>query len=154
MTKKVRLFICTFSIATMLCFVPVAINTIGCASAGKNAYVTSGITHVTAVTALKGWNEYLGVTYTNIATQASVDPVKAEKRRVALLEQEKQVKDAHVKYQAAQLAVLVSAKEFSRLPPNNPNTPAAEDRLVAAIAAASVTLTALLDLLQQFGIKL
>lgn len=129
-------------------------SVVGCASVSRNAYISSGITHTTARVALTGWDEYLSQQYTTVTNLTEANPEKAEKLRAELLEKEVKVRDAYEKYQAAQLAVLTAAQAFSQIAPSDPNSPRAEDQLTASIAAAGITLSALVDLIQKFGVKL
>lgn len=135
----------------------IAVSVVGCSSGCKsptrNAYVASGVTHTAAAAALRGWNDYLGAEYEKIGNLSATDPEKAAKQRADLLDKEKQVSDAWGKYQSAQLAVLIAAQEFAKVPPGDPNAPNAQDRLNAAVVASTVTLNAVIDLLKQFGIK-
>lgn len=124
----------------------------GCKSTAKSTYVVSGVTHVAAVNGLRGWNEYIGRAYADAA--ANTDTNKAAQARGKILEQEVQVKAAWEKYQAAQLTALTAAQEFSKIPPKDPNAPAAQDRLAAAMAASAATLVDVVALLEKFGIKI
>lgn len=117
---------------------------VGCKSFSHDSYVASGVTHITARTALKAWNEYLAKEYAKADT----------KRTSELMAQERQVKLAYEKYVDSQMLVLVVSQEYGRLQPNDPNTPVVNDRLTVAINSATVTLESLMTLLEKFGIKL
>lgn len=152
--KGFKVFVSLLSTLAMLA-IPVAM--VGCSGGCKTkpsttAYQVSGVTHASLVSALRGWNDYLGAEYKAIAALPDTDANKA-KRKDALIAKEKQLKAAWEKYQAAQIAVLTAAQEFSKIPANDPNASNAQDRLNAAVAASSVTLGAVIDLLRQFGVK-
>lgn len=125
----------------------------GCQSTTRTTYVASGATHVGVVTALKGWDAYLGQEDARLAELAKTDKAKADKERSDIADKNKQVRDAYAKYQASQIAVLTAAQEFAKVPANDPNAPGAQDRLSVAVAASSATLATLLDLLKTFGVK-
>lgn len=139
------------TVALWLAVVPLGIVGcgFGCQSTSKTTYAASGVTHIAAVTALKGWNEYLGNEYASILAQSATDPDKAGKRKTALLAKEEQVKAAYEKYRASQIVVLTAAQEFGREP-----SATGQDKLSAAVAASAATLASLLDLLKTFGVKL
>lgn len=124
----------------------------GCKSTTKTAYRTSGVTHVTVASGLRGWNDYLAAKDAELKTLAVTDPTKADAERAKIGEQNAKVKDAYNKYQHAQVALLTAAQEFSKIPPNDPNAPAGADRLSAAVAAATATMGSVLALLADFGI--
>lgn len=152
--KGFKVFVSLLSTIAMLA---VPIGLVGCTGGCKSspsttAYKVSGVTHASLTAALRGWNDYLSAEYKAIAALPDTDATKA-KRKSDLLEKEKQLKSAWEKYQASQIAVLTAAQEFSKIPPSDPNAPSAQDRLNAAVAASSVTLNAVIDLLRQFGVK-
>lgn len=139
-----------------VCLMAVSISVpLGCSTnQSKVAYVSSGATHISARAALSGWNDYLGREYAAIAEQAKTDPEKAAKRKAELTAREVTVKAAYERYQASQLAVLTAAQAFSRVRAGNTNAPAAQDRLTEAVAASSVTLASVLDVLREFGVQI
>jgi len=126
----------------------------GCKSTPtRTVYVASGITHAGAVAALRGWNEYLGTQYKEIAELAKSDVPGADRRRAEMLAKEGKVSDAWKKYQASQIAVLSAAQAFAKVPPNDPGVATAQDRLNAAVAASTEALAQAIGLLRQFGLK-
>lgn len=123
----------------------------GCKSVTTNTYKASGVTHVTAVAALKVWNEYVGVAYAQAAS--NTDTNKAALARAELLAKEEQVQAAWEKYQAAQISLLNITQSFSKVDPNAPHDPTAWDRLSQASIAASEAAAELVGLLRKFGLK-
>jgi hypothetical protein len=149
--KQFRNMIGALVCAVSLLVVPIGGS--GCKSPARNAYVASGATHVSVAAGLKGWNEYLGAKDAELTTLAATEPAKATAERAKLGSQTAQLESAYRKYQAAQLAVLTAAEEFSKIPKGDPNQSAATDKLTAASAAYSATMASVLNLLKEFGIK-
>lgn len=149
--KRFFSILCAFSLFA----IPIAIAGCsgGCKSTERTAYVGSGVTHISVTAALRSWNDYLGLRDAELTALANTDPAKAAKERQKLGEQNAKIKDAYAKYQAAQLAVLTAAQLFGNLSPDDPNAPAAADRLNASIAASATTMNSVIDLLKQFGVK-
>lgn len=102
----------------------------GCGSLTETVYHTSGTAHVTARTALLGWNDYLA---THEVSEAA----------------ELRVKAAYEKYQAAQIALLSAAIVWEDA--QNPDN---EARLEQATASAGEALAALVKLVRTLGVKL
>lgn len=124
----------------------------GCKSTTTNTYKASGVTHVAATAALRGWNEYLGKAYAEAA--ANTDTNKAVKARIEILAKEQQVKAAWEKYQAAQLTLLTVTQEFAKTDPKAPPDPTAWDRVTHAAIAASVAAADIIALLEKLGVKI
>ena len=143
--------------ATILMCLALALGTFvitgcsGCQSSAKKAYVTSGATHIGVVAALHGWNDYLGMKDREI--EAMPDKAAGRKEWEKISDQNAKVSAAYEKYRAAQIALLTATQEFSKIPPNSAEAPAAADRLSAAVAASTATMGSVLALLSEFGIK-
>lgn len=135
------------------CVVSLPLVPTGCAKGVKTTYQVSSATHITATTALRGWNEYLGVKDRELTALALTDPDKATKQRAGIAAQVVQVKSAYEKYQASQLVLLTAAQQFNKVPTGT-NAPSSQVTLDAALAAASATLLELINLVQTFGVKL
>lgn len=125
----------------------------GCGSIAKTTYKTSGITHVTVRSAMIGWNEYLGVKDLELIKLAETDKAKADAERAKIGKQHAQVAEAYEKYQAAQVLALTAAKEFSAVPPEDPDQSAAQARLQSALAALTASMGPVIDLVRKFGVN-
>lgn len=134
------------------CIVSLPIAPAGCKSAIKTSYKVSTATHISATTALRGWNEYLGQKDRELTALALTDSAKAAKQRAGIAAQVAQVKAAYEKYQATQIALLNAAQQFA-LVPTGTNAPS-QVTIDAAIAASSATLAELVNLITLFGVKI
>lgn len=112
----------------------------GCASAHKNVYRTSGVTHAAVRAALIGWNDHLGVAYGRLGTNV-VDVAERE----ALKRQEEKVRDAYRKYQAAQATALTVAQAYLQV-----QAAPDQDRLAVALAESTRAGSELFGLIAQF----
>ncbi len=117
-----KLFL-TLAIAALLCGCNTPLLT--------TVYRTSAATHVSARTALTAWNDYLG-THRVSATQ------------------EREVKGAWEKYQAAQIALLDVTAVYAAA--TNPSA-TDQEKLELATAEASRSLADLVALIRKFGVK-
>ena len=146
-----------FGLSLWLAFVPIVIC--GCGSgcqsnAGKTTYVASGVTHITATTALHAYNEYLGAEDARLKTLAETDKPKADAQRAKLAEQVKKVEAAYGKYQTSQITTLNAAQQLAKLQADDPNGPLFQDQLANAVAQSSVALSALLEVIKAVGVKI
>lgn len=103
----------------------------GCAS-NKTVYRTSSTAKVTADAAMRTWGAYV-------------------KQFHPPVEQERQVKSAFEKYQAAQLLVLDAAIVYRQVEAAGGDKTAAQAKLDAAVAGASAALSGLVGLIKSFG---
>src|SRR5437870_8764850 len=113
------------AIAVLVVAIPI---THGCKSAEKVAYQATSTAQITVDAAMTAWGDWVG------QGKATVD-------------QERAVKSAYLKYQAAAVTVIDAAKSVSGSPTNAP-------AFNLAVTAASAALGDLVNLLKQFGVKL
>lgn len=123
----------------------------GCKSASRTAYVTSGVSHVSVVAALHGWNDYLEAKDHELVALAFTEPVKAAAERQKVATQNVRVEDAYKKYQLSQEAVLFASQEFSNITPSDPAKPESADTLNKVVKASADALANLLAVLNEFG---
>ncbi|SRR6266576_341777 len=97
------------------------------------AYKVSKSTHITAIAALKSWNDFV-------------------KEKHPPVEQEKKVQAAWDTYKLSQLALLDATKAYMEAGASPPAT--VQERFDAALAAAGAALADFVGLVQQFGAKL
>jgi len=117
-------------LATALIAIPAVtlVTAAGCRSVEQTTYRTAGTAHIAVDRAMISWGAYV----------AKFKPPAA---------QEIAVKEAYERYQSASLAVINSAQIYS----TNKDTKSDFD---TALATASVALSELVGLIQEFGVEI
>ena len=113
----------------------------GCASANKTAYKATATVAISADAAMSAWGDYVA------HQRATGKPVAVSV--------EIQVRDAYLKYQSISIVAADAGASYSRASAaKDPNAGAALQGLNTAMSIASACLADLVNLIQQFGVKL
>ena len=127
----------------------------GCKSGPANAYKASTVTHVGVTAGIRAWDNHILQKQLEIRQLEATDIKKAQKVYDQTTNQIAQVKSAYEKYQATQIVVLNAAEEYAKATAaQDPNAPAAADKLTLATQAAAKTLADVMGLLTKFGVKI
>jgi len=106
---------------------------IGCKNPETTAYKTSKTAHVTAVAALRAWNDYVTARHPSVET-------------------EKKVQTAFDTYKTAQLILLDATKAYMEA--GSPPPATVQEKFELALQSAGNSLANLIGLIQSFGVKL
>lgn len=151
MNKRIASFLSIILFAAVLLCGSVGFS--GCQSTGGQVVNTSRVTHVGVAAGMRAYNEYLTAKDAELVAMGKTEPDKARVEREKIGTQTARIRAAYDIYRESQLAVLKAAREFSRIPPEDTNAPAASDKLAQAVTASTPARAAVIDALSASGIS-